>query len=1593
MANKKGIIHRLFKAVLWTFAGLTGMLLLVSVLLYVPFVQDFAKNIAVEKISSSTGMDVSLDKLRLKFPLKISLKKILISQAGDTMISASEADLHIAVLPLFSGRIKAKGADLENAFYRLNTPDSAVYLTARIDQFSTRTTSLTFNLSEINVGNTRLSGADVNMVIKDTITAEKADTAASKPMLIKASRLDLQNVNFHLRMMPQIDTLNVALNNAQIANLEFDTGRSLLNILSVAIDSVDARYILPSAEMLAEHKSRSQAVEPDDSVAKPTKESKPMEINIGKISLTNSRALYAVADAKPTKGLDLNYLQLSDIDVKLDSFYNRGSELRVPLTQLHAAERCGLELNASGLIEIDSAKIKASNIKINTNNSKIDLDAMLGSGDLARNLNVPIMLNAKATVSLHDVLMALPSIQPLVKGIAPTNVINLVAKAKGRSGLLDIDQLYAQIPSLAQVTLSGQIAEPLNPNTINGQLDIDGSIYAGANSLKGALLDKQLAKSISIPTMKVSGTVDYSPEQVGGNIDIATASGGELALDAAWKSTRQGYDIEAHSVHFPLQDILPELGISNLSLDLSAHGHGLDLTKPSTQAEALLDIKNVTINKQTLQNVTVQASLANSQLNAKVVSDNAPANINLSAQVNAVKSSYQWQLDGQIQNIDLKLLGLSDQTLSGHGDITSSGFYTPGSKEIDGMLMLSNVNLNLNNQNIIINRADADFSTADSLTKATISSDDLLLEAHALCGLDTLLNRVDRFSTILNSQISEKKIDVEQIQHSLPPLYLHLQSGSNNVLSRYLGSTSGIYYNDFELTALNDSLINISAQAHKLQSGSIKFDDISFTAHQHGRYLVYNLTADNQPGTFDDFAHVKIDGFVSDSRLSLMLDQHNIRNEQGFKLGVNAAVADSTITVHFVPQAPVIAYKNWKINSDNFVSYDLTHKHLDANLQLTTDSSSLSIFTEHPSVDDSIHAAEQEDVRVQLHNIVLQDWLSISPLSPPIKGSVDGNINLSWNQNQVAGKGTVGVTDLIYGNERVGTFLVGLNVATDPRTGTIRADASLQVDSVEVLTLKGNLNDSTARNPLLLDLTMIHFPLSVANPFISKNVAQLSGVLNGRMDLTGSLARPVLNGKLWFDSTAVNVAMTGTSYRFSPTPIDVDSSIVKFNDFKILGLNSNDLHVNGTVDLHKFNNIGVDLSLKAEDMQVVKRDYARGADVYGKAFVDIDARARGNLHFLNVDARLNVLPGTNVTYVLQKSQSQLTQKSTTDMVRFVSFADTAQVEKADTVNTSPMAVNLNAVLTISEGSTINVDITPNGTDKLSLQSNGTLTYQQSPFVQTGRLLGRLNIEKGFIHYSPPLMGQKKFDFLEGSYVSFNGNVLNPTLHILAKDELKANVTQEGQDSRLVKFDVMLNVGGTLNDMDLVFDLKCDDDITVENELASMSPTQRANQAMNMLLYGQYTGSNTKASSNLSGNPLFSFLESKINSWAASNIHGVDLSFGIDQYDKTADGTRSTTTSYSYKVSKTLFDDRFKIVIGGNYSTGDDADENLEQNLINDISLEYMLNRSGSMYIKVFRHTDFLNILEGEVTETGVGFVLKRKLNSLRDIFRFSSSKK
>ena len=63
-----------------------------------------------------------------------------------------------------------------------------------------------------------------------------------------------------------------------------------------------------------------------------------------------------------------------------------------------------------------------------------------------------------------------------------------------------------------------------------------------------------------------------------------------------------------------------------------------------------------------------------------------------------------------------------------------------------------------------------------------------------------------------------------------------------------------------------------------------------------------------------------------------------------------------------------------------------------------------------------------------------------------------------------------------------------------------------------------------------------------------------------------------------------------------------------------------------------------------------------------------------------------------------------------------------------------------------------------------------------------------------------------------------------------------------------------------------------------------------------------------------------------------------------------------------------------------------------ESFIDNISLEYRLDNSGTRYVRVFHNKNYESVLDGEITETGVGLVLRRKMDKLSELFIFRKKK-
>ena len=1554
-----------------TLFGIIIFVIILPFLLYIPPVQNLVVKIAENEVRKSTGMDISIGKFRLKFPLDLSLQDLSIVEAsGDTMVSAREAIVDVKLLPLFKLDVDVDRLMLKDAYYRLASPDTSMIMTIRagfleVDDKS----SVSIKESDIDLNKATICDADIQMYLDVWKKKPTPQDTTSTPFKIRIGELDGTRIRFGMSSLPTIDTLAIFADNLRLTNGLINLETSRITADELLANGGDFKFLTPTPEYIAAHPA------PVDTTSV---ESPPMVIEGKTVSISNFSGLYGIAGATPQPGFDANYLQLSGINVAIDNFYNEAATLRLPITRLEARERCGLQITEGhGTVALDSAGISLDSLRVFTPYSRLDVTAGIPFALMELKPDAPVDISANLNIGLPDVVAFMPALGQYTR-LLPNRPIHLLIDAHGRLSDVDLSTFDLAVPSALSLRASGYARNPLDIKNLVAHLNIDGE-----------LTDPSLVEHFTgdlgfkVPSLSIEGEAGADRGAYNADLALLTPQG-----DIAAKG-RVNLNSEAYNANLDIHDLnvayfLPDLGIGNVDATLQATGDGFNPTSPKAATDINLALHELQYKGQSLRDISLAATLANHAYDVTLTSPNSVADLSLDLKGDIYPDNYSATGSLHCRHLDLQALGLDSLPNKGSFDVYLDGTAQPEKWLYDVDLTVNNLDWNLPDQIIHMPKGvEAKLLATEETVSLDVDCQDTRLAFNSPENLRQVVEKFTGAADVAVRQIDRRELMVDSIQQLLPKFDLSVNAPGRGLLEQVL-SPSGIALDSVALDLRNDSIITGYADVLGLQTASVNIDTITLGLKQRNYLLDYRLHIGNQPGTLDEFADVNLNGYVGSNRVSAYLNQYNLKGENGYRLGLTAAMTDSIVTVHFTPLNAMIGYRPWTLNPDNYVDLNLKNYHVEADLEAQSNESAILLETR-------TGADDLQELHVKLTNIHLQEFLQMSVTAPPLTATINSDIRARYDGKEIVGVGRLGISDFTYNKTKVDDLNLSLQASMD-LDGTYDLAVSLAVDHRKALTVSSKLiTGEQGLEPEYVKLNLDKFPLAAANPFLGNDVASLQGTVSGDMDLSGGFTKPILNGSIACDSVAVYLPIMGSSLKFDSEPLTVTNNVVRFNNFDIWGANSNPLTIDGTIDASTLTDIQLDINANANNFQLIGNDRRAGSDIYGKLFLNLTASAKGPMTHFTANANLNILGSTDVTYAIPDANTAIQGEKNTDVVKFVNFSDTTTFKPEVP---QEVFMRVQATVGITPGAMVTVLLSNNGTDRVQLSPSGSVTLYRN-FMGDITLNGQINTGNGFARYNVPVIGEKEFVFDPSSYVLFNGPMMNPVLNVKATDTMKVSVSQDGGNSRLVNFLVKLSISGTLNAPNLMFDLGTDDDMTIENQLQGMSADQRNSAAMNLLITGQYSagGISTNAGP-LTGN-VYNFLTAQLNSWAAKNIRGVDLSFGVNQYDLTNDGQQSTATSYSYQLSKSLFNNRFKISVGGNYSTDASADDNLTQNLISDISFEYILRQTQSqtMLLKLFRHNGYESILEGEITEMGAGFVYKRKIGDFKSFFQNRRRKK
>lgn len=1565
------MLKKILKHTLRTLLVLLLVLLLVPALLYIPAVQDLACRQAVAYASRTLGMEVSVGRLRLAFPLRLTVENTLLADGTDTLLRCGRLSLDAALWPLIRKRALIRSFALERVAAHYKDSLAGMDLRVVAGELALESAEADLGACRANISRLLLADADMRLNLTEAAPVEKTDSSAALPWAIGLDRIAVSNLAFGMRTSPAVSDLSVRLADGTIDTCRVQLDSRQVCVTSILLDRGACSYL--TGPVAAEGGISDTPDTPDisdtpDPSGSPAGASAPWTVRVGRVALTDNRVAYGRLNYRPAAGFDPAFISLAPLDLTIDSLYNRGSDIALRICRTAFIERCGLSVrDLTGRFGMDASGISLSDFDLQTAFSRIRAELSAGAGILKLEPASPLTASLSADLNTRDLKYLSPEAIP---SVLDDRIVRLSLSAAGTLDDIGTTQLEVSSPGHLDLKADAAAKNLLDASRLKASARFEGD-FRDLAFLKELLPDTALRRRVAIPSLiRLQGSAGADSGTFS-TASILSTEGGRLSVAGRFNPRGQSYDAEIRADSFPLNRFLPADSLGIVGLSLRARGAGFDPLLPRTRASLRAQLSRAEFRGRDFGGIDLDADLEDQRLSGRISDRDEALRLQLLLSGTLTGQEQHIGLQGRVLGFDLAALGVGSEPIGGSFLLDASASASEKGAYA-ARIALDSIEIRNKYRTDRIRPTSVSLRTDPTATRAAAASGDLSLEFSTPQSVDSLLAELNRSARVLAGQIDAQSIDMEQLKPALPDFALRVSAGPDNILNSLLKSRK-IAFDALYAEGTNcDSLpVSIRLRTEGLTSGNVVLDTVRACIRQNGPRLEYAFGLANAPGNLDNIAQAGVHGHLVRNTGEANFYQRNRAGRAGFRFGLGAMWTDSLVRASVTPPDPLFGFEPWTVNRDNYLVYRFD-KHVEADLDMSHGDQRFAIRT-IPGSDAS------DRIRLDIAGLNVGSALGLLPSAPPVDGVLGANLTLNLGANSLSLRGGVSVGELTYDKRRFGNVDLGLFYKQD--RGHL-ADARLTLDGAEVLSVRGDYREGR-ESPLDLTVSVPGFPLQPVNVFLPADLLRLSGSLQARLHAGGRPGRLALDGGVRFAGTDIRVPMIGTSFGLSADTIRIAGSRILFDDYAVFAPNKSALTIGGGVNLADFGHMTADLVLRASDFQFVDVPRKAGTAVYGKAYLDLGATARGPVDELVVRGNVALLGGTDINYVMQDSPVEVKERPQ-NVVTFVSFSELdtrTPDETPQEVHIGGMDVLVN--VDINNDVQAAVDLSTDGNNRIDLRGGGNLTYTMNPLGDV-RLSGKYVLSGGSVRYNPPVIPQKIFKIKPDSYVEWIGDLADPAFNITAVETVRANVSSDGQDSRPVNFDISINIRNTLNDLSISFGLAAPEDLTMQNQLNSLTAEQRANQAMNLLIYNTYTGPGTTAKVS-SENPLNSFIQKELNQWAQNNLKGVDLSFGIDSHGE--DDPNGQRTDYSYRLSKSLFNNRVRAVIGGKFSTDTDPSQNLKENLIDDISLEYMLTKRDNMYLKLFRHTGYESILEGEITETGVGFVIRKKLSRLGDLFK------
>ncbi|MEM8893778.1 MAG: translocation/assembly module TamB domain-containing protein, partial [Bacteroidota bacterium] len=475
--------------------------------------------------------------------------------------------------------------------------------------------------------------------------------------------------------------------------------------------------------------------------------------------------------------------------------------------------------------------------------------------------------------------------------------------------------------------------------------------------------------------------------------------------------------------------------------------------------------------------------------------------------------------------------------------------------------------------------------------------------------------------------------------------------------------------------------------------------------------------------------------------------------------------------------------------------------------------------------------------------------------------------------------------------------------------------------------------------------------------------------------------------------------------------------VITFDRFTVRDEQDNLLELTGDITTDEFDNPLFDLRISGNNFQLLNSTAEDNELYYGKVEIDIDFSLQGRRSTPTVDVSAQLNAGSHFTYLLPESQLEIEERE--GVIMFFNQYDSSTL--VNEARERPVLFDLPGVqfsgrvkvdpdtkftLIIDERSGDYLEIGGEADLQINVDRNGKRTMNGTYTARQGAYEVRL--------YE---IVQRRFEVVPGSRIVWSGDPYAAELDLTAQYNLRANA-KELMEQQVVSadattkiasqqdlpFEVLLNIQGNLEQPRMSFRLDMPRD--ARNELGGniYAKINQINEdedqlnsqvfsliAFNQFLPGEVANASGSTTSNIARSSVNQILSSQLNNLSQRYIKGIDVDFNFNSYSDYQTGTPTERTELSVSIRKALFDDRVIISVGN--SVDIDGQSRQTNEWVDDIGIEYLLTEDGRYRVKGFQKNSFEDLVEGQVTITGLSLLFSKEFNEFRNIFNSTEASK